>query len=124
MARSQAGRRRSLDRVPPSDGPDSTAAHDHDEFQKLFDEDDRLAQESAACWRISPGAGPRSVPPAALFPVAVGGPDLQSAHLRPDGPAHALQCRPTDAQAILGEGNEAANKLERPGDAVYNDDPG
>jgi S-DNA-T family DNA segregation ATPase FtsK/SpoIIIE len=34
----------------------------------------------------------------------------------------ALRCLAQDAQAILGEGNSTADRLERPGEAIYNDE--
>src|SRR5271165_1203937 len=71
-----------------------------DEFQVLFSEEDRLAREAA-----------RLVADIAKRGAAFG------LHLR-----LALGCtQPSVSQAILGEGNDAATRLIRAGDAIYND---
>jgi hypothetical protein len=96
-----------------------------DEFQVLFSEDDRLAQEAS---RLLEDLSRRG----AAFGLHL----LLSSQSPSGGPAYgrhiydqmalriALQCRPADAQAILGEGNDAAGRLERAGEVIYNDDMG
>ena len=96
-----------------------------DEFQVLFIEDDRLAHEAG---RLLEDLARRG----AAFGIHL----LLASQSPSGGPAYgrriydqmalriAFQCRAADAQAILGEGNEAASQLERSGEAIYNDDRG
>ncbi|MBC8508009.1 MAG: hypothetical protein ISR58_15205 [Anaerolineales bacterium] len=96
-----------------------------DEFQVLFIEDDHLAKESGRLLEDIVRRG-------AAFGIHL----LLASQSPSGGPAFgrriydqmalriALQCRSVDAQAILGEGNDAAKQLKNPGEAIYNDDRG
>ncbi|MBN1910140.1 MAG: hypothetical protein JW818_10405 [Pirellulales bacterium] len=93
-----------------------------DEFQELFVEDDRIAQNAALLldrlvrqgrafgMHVLLGsqtlAGAYSLPRATLGQMAV---------------RIALQCSDADAHLILSEENTAARLLSRPGEAIYND---
>jgi hypothetical protein len=95
-----------------------------DEFQVLFSEEDRLSREAGALLADIAKRGAAfglhlllatQSPGGSLFP-----------HLRPAYEQMALRIalgctQPSVSQAILGEGNEAAAKLTRAGDAIYND---
>ncbi len=96
-----------------------------DEFQVLFSEDDYLARESARMMEdiVRRGAG---------FGIHLllssQSPSVAGMHLariyNQMGLRIALRSQTQDAQAILGEGNDAANQLSQPGDAIYNDEMG
>ena len=93
-----------------------------DEFQELFVEDDRIAQNAALLLDrlVRQGrafgihvllgsqtlAGSYSLPRATIGQMAV---------------RIALQCSEADAHLILSEENTAARLLKRPGEAIYND---
>lgn len=93
-----------------------------DEFQELFVEDDRIAQNAALLLDrlVRQGrafgihvllgsqtlAGSYSLPRATIGQMAV---------------RIALQCSEADAHLILSEENTAARLLTRPGEAIYND---
>ncbi|MBN2291634.1 MAG: AAA family ATPase, partial [Pirellulales bacterium] len=93
-----------------------------DEFQELFVEDDRIAQNAALLldrlvrqgrafgMHVLLGsqtlAGSYSLPRATIGQMAV---------------RIALQCSEADAHLILSEENTAARLLTRPGEAIYND---
>lgn len=93
-----------------------------DEFQVLFGEEDRLSQEAGRLleditWRgasfgIHVLLSSQSPSAAGMYGNRI----YNQVGLR-----IALRCRAQDAQAILGKGNAAANRLERPGEAIYND---
>jgi hypothetical protein len=96
-----------------------------DEFQLLFGEDDRLAQEAGrlledlvrrgAAFGIHVLLSSQSPAMAGLYGNRI----YNQMALRV-----ALRCRGQDAQAILGEGNDAVAQLEQPGEAIYNDEMG
>jgi len=93
-----------------------------DEFQELFVEDDRIAQQAAllldrlvrqgrafgihALLGSQTLAGSYSLPRSTIGQMAV---------------RIALQCSESDAHLILSEDNTAARLLKRPGEAIYND---
>jgi DNA segregation ATPase FtsK/SpoIIIE, S-DNA-T family len=92
-----------------------------DEFQVLFSLGDRLSDEAARLFEDLTRRG-------AAFGLHI----LLSSQSPSNAGTHshriynqlglriALQCLPQDARAILGEGNEAASELERPGEAIFN----
>ena len=96
-----------------------------DEFQVLFSLGDRLADEAARLFEDLTRRG-------AAFGIHL----LLSSQSPSNAGTHsnriynqlglriALQCLPNDARAILGEGNDAASQLEKPGEAIYNDKMG
>jgi len=93
-----------------------------DEFQVLFKDDDALSRTTAQILEDLAKRG-RS---AAIHVVlcsqspATGGQVLSRIYDQM-GLRIALQCRTRDAYAILGDGNDAAARLERVGEAIYND---
>ncbi|HEV2537691.1 MAG TPA: FtsK/SpoIIIE domain-containing protein [Streptosporangiaceae bacterium] len=95
-----------------------------DEFQVLFSEEDRLAREAG---RLLADIAKRGAAFGLLVLLATqspGGP--LAAYLRPVYEQMALRIAlgctaPSVSQAILGEGNDAATRLVRAGDAIYND---
>ncbi|HTS96786.1 MAG TPA: FtsK/SpoIIIE domain-containing protein [Streptosporangiaceae bacterium] len=96
-----------------------------DEFQVLFSEEDRLSREAGALLADIAKRGAAFGLHLLLATQSPGGASL-TAHLRPAYEQMALRIAlgcllPSVSQAILGEGNEAAAKLTRAGDAIYND---
>lgn len=92
-----------------------------DEFQRLFSEDDRLADEAASILAHIVQQG-RAFGIHVLLAsqtladaYAVGRPTYDKMNVR-----IALQCTEADSRLILGEDNGAARLLSRPGEAVYN----
>jgi hypothetical protein len=93
-----------------------------DEFQELFTEDDRIAQNSALLLD-------RLVRQGRAFGIHVllGSQTLAGAYSLPRSTIGqmavriALQCSEADAHLILSEENTAARLLGRPGEAIYND---
>jgi energy-coupling factor transporter ATP-binding protein EcfA2 len=93
-----------------------------DEFQELFVEDDRIAQEGALLLD-------RLVRQGRAFGIHVllGSQTLAGAYSLPRSTIGqmavriALQCSESDAHLILSEDNTAARLLSRPGEAIYND---
>lgn len=93
-----------------------------DEFQELFTEDDRLAQEAALLLD-------RLVRQGRAFGmhVVLGSQTLAGAYSLPRTTMGqmavrvALACSESDAPIILGDDNAAARLLSRPGEAIYND---
>jgi len=93
-----------------------------DEFQELFVEDDRIAQNAALLLD-------RLVRQGRAFGVHVllGSQTLAGAYSLPRSTIGqmavriALQCSEADAHLILSEENTAARLLTRPGEAIYND---
>ncbi len=93
-----------------------------DEFQELFTEDDRLAQESSLLLD-------RLVRQGRAFGIHVllgsqtlaGAYSLARSTLGQMAVRVALQCSDADAHLILSEDNTAARLLSRPGEAIYND---
>jgi hypothetical protein len=95
-----------------------------DEFQVLFAEEDRLARQAAALVADIAKRGATFGLHLLLATQSPGGSLI--AHLRPVYEQMALRIAlrctvPSVSQAILGEGNDAATTLARPGDAIYND---
>jgi len=95
-----------------------------DEFQVLFNEEDRLAREAG---RLLADIAKRGAAFGLHLLLATQSPGGQlAAYLRPVYEQMALRIalgctQPSVSQAILGEGNDAATKLIRAGDAIYND---
>jgi len=93
-----------------------------DEFQELFVEDDRIAQNAALLLD-------RLVRQGRAFGIHVllGSQTLGGAYSIPRSTIGqmavriALQCSDADAHLILSEDNTAARLLSRPGEAIYND---
>jgi DNA segregation ATPase FtsK/SpoIIIE, S-DNA-T family len=95
-----------------------------DEFQVLFSEEDRLAREAGRLLADISKRGAAFGLHLLLATQSPGGP--LAAYLRPVYEQMALRIalgctQPSVSQAILGEGNDAATKLTRAGDAIYND---
>ncbi len=95
-----------------------------DEFQVLFSEEDRLAREAGRLLADIAKRGAAFGLHLLLATQSPGGP--LAAYLRPVYEQMALRIalgctQPSVSQAILGEGNDAATKLTRAGDAIYND---
>jgi len=95
-----------------------------DEFQVLFSEEDRLAREAGRLLADIAKRGAAFGLHLLLATQSPGGP--LAAYLRPVYEQMALRIAlgctaPSVSQAILGEGNEAATRLVRAGDAIYND---
>lgn len=96
-----------------------------DEFQRLFSEDDSLADEAAnvlahitqqgRAFGIHTLLASQTLADA----YAVGRATYDKMNIR-----IALQCSDADSRLILGEDNSAARLLERPGEAVYNAENG
>jgi len=93
-----------------------------DEFQEFFTEDDDLASEASLLLD-------RLVRQGRAFGVHVilgsqtlaGAYSLARSTLGQIGVRIALQCSEADSYLILGEDNNAARLLSRPGEAIYND---
>jgi DNA segregation ATPase FtsK/SpoIIIE, S-DNA-T family len=95
-----------------------------DEFQVLFNEEDRLSREAGALLADIAKRGAAFGLHLLLATQSPGGP--LTIHLRPTYEQMALRIAlgcllPSVSQAILGEGNDSATKLTRAGDAIYND---
>jgi hypothetical protein len=96
-----------------------------DEFQVLFAEDDALARE---CERILEDLVRRGRSFGIHILLSSQSPSMTGQFSRRIYGQMALRIafrsQPTEAQAILGEGNTAADRLERAGEAIYNDEMG
>lgn len=96
-----------------------------DEFQVLFNEDDYLARESA---RIMEDIVRRGAALGIHLLLGSQSPTAAGLHgtriYNQMGLRIALRSQTQDATAILGEGNDAANQLSQPGEAIYNDEMG
>lgn len=95
-----------------------------DEFQVLFNEEDRLAREAGRLLADIAKRGAAFGLHLLLATQSPGGP--LAAYLRPVYEQMALRIalgctQPSVSQAILGEGNDTATRLVRAGDAIYND---
>jgi DNA segregation ATPase FtsK/SpoIIIE, S-DNA-T family len=95
-----------------------------DEFQVLFSEEDRLSREAGALLADIAKRGAAFGLHLLLATQSPGG--SLTVHLRPAYEQMALRIAlgcllPSVSQAILGEGNDAAIRLTRAGDAIYND---
>jgi S-DNA-T family DNA segregation ATPase FtsK/SpoIIIE len=95
-----------------------------DEFQVLFSEEDRLSREAGALLADIARRGAAFGLHLLLATQSPGG--SLTVHLRPAYEQMALRIAlgcllPSVSQAILGEGNDAAVKITRAGDAIFND---
>ncbi len=95
-----------------------------DEFQVLFSEEDRLSREAGALLADIAKRGAAFGLHLLLATQSPGG--SLTVHLRPAYEQMALRIAlgcllPSVSQAILGEGNDAAIRLNKAGDAIYND---
>lgn len=98
-----------------------------DEFQFLFRDDDRLSKEAGALLADIAQRGAAFGLHLLLSSQSPGG--QTTTYLRPIYGQMALRialgCREgATSQAILGEGNNAATRLTKPGEAIYNDRAG
>jgi len=93
-----------------------------DEFQELFVEDDRIAQESALLLDRLVRQGRAFGIHVMLGSQTLGGAyTLARSTIGQMAVRIALQCSESDAHLILSEDNTAARLLTRPGEAIYND---
>ena len=93
-----------------------------DEFQELFTEDDRVAQESALLLDRLVRQGRAFGIHVLLGSQTLGGAySLARSTIGQMAVRIALQCSEADAHLILSEDNTAARLLTRPGEAIYND---
>ena len=93
-----------------------------DEFQELFVEDDRIAQESALLLDRLVRQGRAFGIHVLLGSQTLGGAySLARSTIGQMAVRIALQCSESDAHLILSEENTAARLLTRPGEAIYND---
>ena len=93
-----------------------------DEFQELFVEDDRIAQESALLLDRLVRQGRAFGIHVFLGSQTLGGAySLARSTIGQMAVRIALQCSEADAHLILSEDNTAARLLTRPGEAIYND---
>jgi energy-coupling factor transporter ATP-binding protein EcfA2 len=93
-----------------------------DEFQELFTEDDRIAQESSLLLDRLVRQGRAFGIHVLLGSQTLGGAySLARSTIGQMAVRIALQCSEADAHLILSEDNTAARLLTRPGEAIYND---
>ncbi len=93
-----------------------------DEFQELFSEDDKLAQEAALLMDRLVRQGRAFGIHLILGSQTIGGSaTLPRTTIGQMAVRVALQCTEADSQLILGDNNSAARLLSRPGEAIYND---
>ena len=93
-----------------------------DEFQELFTEDDRIAQDSALLLDRLVRQGRAFGIHVLLGSQTLGGAySLARSTIGQMAVRIALQCSESDAHLILSEDNTAARLLTRPGEAIYND---
>jgi hypothetical protein len=93
-----------------------------DEFQELFVEDDRIAQEGALLLDRLVRQGRAFGIHVLLGSQTLGGAySLARSTIGQMAVRIALQCSESDAHLILSEENTAARLLTRPGEAIYND---
>ena len=93
-----------------------------DEFQELFTEDDRIAQDSALLLDRIVRQGRAFGVHVILGSQTLGGAyTLNRATMGQMNVRIALQCSEADSYLILSEDNAAARLLSRPGEAIYND---
>ncbi len=93
-----------------------------DEFQELFTEDDRIAQEASLLLDRLVRQGRAFGVHVILGSQTLGGAySLNRTTMAQMNVRIALQCDEQDSYIILSEDNAAARLLERPGEAVYND---
>ena len=93
-----------------------------DEFQELFTEDDKLAQDAALLLDRLVRQGRAFGMHVLLGSQTLGGAySLARSTIGQMAVRIALQCSEADAHLILSEENSAARLLSRPGEAIYND---
>ena len=93
-----------------------------DEFQELFNEDDRIASDSAALLDRLVRQGRAFGIHAILGSQSMAGAyAIARSTMGQMGVRIALQCNESDSRLILSEDNPAARMLSRPGEAIYND---
>ena len=93
-----------------------------DEFQELFVEDDKVAQEAALLLDRLVRQGRAFGMHVLLGSQTLGGSySLPRATMGQMAVRIALQCNEADSSLILSEDNSAARLLTRPGEAIYND---
>jgi S-DNA-T family DNA segregation ATPase FtsK/SpoIIIE len=93
-----------------------------DEFQELFVEDDKIAQEAALLLDRLVRQGRAFGMHVLLGSQTLGGAySLARSTIGQMAVRIALQCSENDAHLILSEDNSAARLLTRPGEAIYND---
>jgi energy-coupling factor transporter ATP-binding protein EcfA2 len=93
-----------------------------DEFQELFIEDDKVAQDSALLLDRLVRQGRAFGMHAVLGSQTLGGAyGIARSTMGQMGVRIALQCAEADSQLILSDDNLAARLLSRPGEAIYND---
>ncbi len=96
-----------------------------DEFQELFVEDDKVAQESALLLDRLVRQGRAFGMHAILGSQTLGGAySLARSTIGQMAIRVALQCSEADAYLIMSEDNSAPRLLSRPGEAIYNDASG
>ncbi|MCI0677207.1 MAG: AAA family ATPase [Phycisphaerales bacterium] len=96
-----------------------------DEFQELFTEDDKLAQDSALLLDRLVRQGRAFGMHVLLGSQTLGGAySLARSTIGQMGVRIALQCSEADSYLILSDDNAAARLLSRPGEAIYNDASG
>ena len=93
-----------------------------DEFQELFTEDDKIAQEASLLLDRLVRQGRAFGIHVLLGSQTLGGAySLARSTIGQMAVRIALQCGDADARLILAEENSAARLLHRPGEAIYND---
>jgi len=93
-----------------------------DEFQELFTQDDRLAQQAALLLDRLVRQGRAFGVHVVLGSQTLGGTTgLPRGTMGQMAVRIALQCGEADSQLILNDDNTAAKLLSRPGEAIYND---
>jgi energy-coupling factor transporter ATP-binding protein EcfA2 len=93
-----------------------------DEFQELFSEDDKLAQDAQQLIERLVRQGRAFGMHVLLGSQTIGGAGgLSRSTLGQMGVRIALTLSEADSQLILGDNNSAARSLTRPGEAIYND---
>ncbi len=93
-----------------------------DEFQELFIEDDKLAQDASLILDRLVRQGRAFGMHVILGSQTLGGSySLPRATMGQMAVRIALQCNEADSSLILSEDNSAARLLTRPGEAIYND---
>lgn len=96
-----------------------------DEFQEIFVEDDKIAQEASLLLDRLVRQGRAFGMHVILGSQTLGGAySLARATMGQMGVRIALQCSEADSYLILSEDNAAARLLTRPGEALYNDASG
>lgn len=95
-----------------------------DEYQLLFAEEDSITREAARLLEDLVRRGRSFGIHVVLSSQAPASATGLSRVYGQIGLRIALKCRPLDAAAILGEGNDAAARLSHPGEAIFNDEMG